>query len=124
MGLLSMYYCAPTYTACGIETSFSMFLSIDLNCAPTYTACGIETTFLEGIKVSSPLCIVHPLIPLAVLKHELISHWSEWLNVIVHPLIPLAVLKLRFPLLDDSHNAIQDCAPTYTACGMINDTDL
>ena len=39
-----IWYCAPTYTACGIETSLrSKQQTYWQHCAPTYTACGIES---------------------------------------------------------------------------------
>ena len=88
------FYCAPTYTACGIET-LSLLLSLSrslvCNCAPTYTACGIET---------SQLCLA-----------------DRWYSEIVHPLIPLAVLKLTLHFLHLKEYTPY-CAPTYTACGI------
>ena len=85
--------CAPTYTACGIETSV-IELSKDkaLHCAPTYTACGIETTSQPVEQYTLTYPIVHPLIPLAVLKQSRYKTFRK-LYQIVHPLIPLAVLK-------------------------------
>ena len=136
--------CAPTYTACGIETSV-IELSKDkaLHCAPTYTACGIETTSqpveqytltypivhplipLAVLKlpcvrlqdVTSFLRIVHPLIPLAVLKHSNLPKMQTSLISIVHPLIPLAVLKPCMSNLININFSVY-CAPTYTACGI------
>ena len=63
-----MYHCAPTYTACGIETSRAkVSIKSSENCTPTYTACGIETKkyIINQFTINF---IVHPLIPLEVLK--------------------------------------------------------
>ena len=84
--ITSFHYCAPTYTACGIETlayslpwhpqecivhpliplavlklfscSYSVFYS---NCAPTYTACDIETTkiFLSHVFMNDMELCTH-----------------------------------------------------------------
>ena len=141
--ILSHRNCAPTYTACGIETLSSQSPCLPLswlcthlyrlrywnssmlkngggrsleNCAPTYTACGIETLHWYQRSWSFHHCA--PTYTACGIETNLDSSAGR---CIVRALCT-HLYRLRYwnaSTRSDSDTGIPfNCAPTYTACGI------